>query len=83
VSFLIDAKFGGQIFSGTNAGAVGRRCTKRHCENGLTVDGIDDARLIFTTTVEPENLATYWGRIQVLLKSLLRMLYKLSSKRWI
>jgi hypothetical protein len=24
VSFLIDAKFGGQIFSGTNAGAVGR-----------------------------------------------------------
>jgi hypothetical protein len=57
VSFLIDAKFGGQIFSGTNAGAVGRgqhKMTLEGRENGLTVDGIDDTGLSFTTTVEPE-----------------------------
>jgi len=66
-SFLIDAKFGGQIFSGTNAGAVGRgqhKMTLEGRENGLTVSGIDDATgLAFTTTVAPKNLATYWGRI--------------------
>jgi hypothetical protein len=60
VSFLIDAKFGGQIFSGTNAGAVGRGQHKMTLEEAvkkmLTVDGIDDATgLSFTTTVEPEN----------------------------
>ncbi len=67
MSFLIDAKFGGQIFSGTNAGAVGRgqhKVTLEGRENGLSVSGIDDATgLPFTTTVQPKDLSTYWGRI--------------------
>ncbi|PHS54755.1 MAG: SusC/RagA family TonB-linked outer membrane protein [Lutibacter sp.] len=67
MSFLIDAKFGGQIFSGTNGGAVGRgqhKMTLEGRENGLTVSGIDDATgQAFTTTVAPEDLSTYWGRI--------------------
>lgn len=67
LSFLIDAKFGGQIFSGTNAGAVGRgqhKMTLEGRENGLTVSGIDAATgQPFTTTVQPKNLGTYWGRI--------------------
>lgn len=66
-SFLIDAKFGGQIFSGSNAGAVARGqhlMTLEGRENGLSVSGIDSATgLPFTTTVAPKNLATYWGRI--------------------
>ncbi|MCG9792266.1 SusC/RagA family TonB-linked outer membrane protein [Flavobacterium algicola] len=66
-SFLIDAKFGGQIYSGTNAGAVGRgqhKVTLEGREDGLVVNGIDDATgLPFTATVAPQNLATYWGRI--------------------
>lgn len=67
LSFLIDAKFGGQIYSGTNAGAVGRgqhKMTLEGRENGLTVSGIDDATgQAFTTIVEPKYLVTYWGRI--------------------
>jgi TonB-linked SusC/RagA family outer membrane protein len=67
LSFLIDAKFGGQIYSGTNAGAVSRgqhKMTLEGRENGLTVSGIDDATgQAFTTIVEPKYLATYWGRI--------------------
>jgi hypothetical protein len=67
LSFLIDAKFGGQIYSGTNAGAVSRgqhKMTLEGRENGLTVSGIDEATgQAFTTIVEPKYLATYWGRI--------------------
>ncbi len=67
LSFLIDAKFGGQIYSGTNAGAVGRgqhKMTLEGRENGLSVSGIDAATgQSFTTTVQPKDLATYWGRI--------------------
>ncbi|MFT6842231.1 MAG: hypothetical protein ACJASR_000997, partial [Psychroserpens sp.] len=67
LSFLIDAKFGGQIFSGTNAGAYGRgqhKETLEGRENGLSVSGIDDATgQAFTATVAPKDLSTYWGRI--------------------
>jgi len=67
LSFLIDGKFGGQVFSGTNTTVYGNglhKATLEGRENGLTVSGIDAATdQPFTTTVAPENLQTYWGEI--------------------
>ncbi|WP_108424591.1 SusC/RagA family TonB-linked outer membrane protein [Flagellimonas amoyensis] len=74
LSFLIDAKFGGQIFSGTNTVAYGAGLHKETLngrENGLSVTGVDGATFnaetgsgtSFTTTVDPENLETYYGRV--------------------
>lgn len=67
LNFLIDGKFGGQIFSGTNTIAVGNglhKATLDGRESGLTVSGIDAATdQPFTTTVAPENLSTYWSEI--------------------
>jgi TonB-linked SusC/RagA family outer membrane protein len=67
VNMLIDGKFGGQIFSGTNTLLYGNGLHKNTLEGretGLTVSGIDNATdLPFTTTVAPENLQSYWGRI--------------------
>jgi hypothetical protein len=64
---LIDGKFGGQIFSGTNTLLYGNGLHKNTLEGretGLVVSGIDNATdLPFTTTVAPENLQSYWGRI--------------------
>jgi len=66
-NFLIDGKFGGQVFSGTNTIAYGAGLHKETLEgreNGLTVTGIDAAtNASFTTTVAPEDLATYYGRV--------------------
>lgn len=65
--FLIDGKFGGQIFSGTNTITYGNglhKATLEGRENGLEVSGIDAATgQPFTTTVAPENLQTYYGNI--------------------
>lgn len=74
LNFLIDAKFGGQIFSGTNSLAYGAGLHKKTIEGregGLSVTGVDGATFdentgsgtSFTTTVAPENLQTYWGRV--------------------
>ena len=67
LNFLIDGKFGGQVFSGTNSIAYGAGLHKETLEgreNGLTVTGIDGAtNASFTTTVAPEDLATYYGRV--------------------
>ncbi|TDQ31053.1 SusC/RagA family TonB-linked outer membrane protein [Zeaxanthinibacter enoshimensis] len=67
LNFLIDGKFGGQIFSGTNTITYGNglhKATLAGRENGLTVSGIDGATgQPFTTTVAPENLQTYYGAI--------------------
>lgn len=67
LNFLIDGKFGGQVFSGTNTTVYGNGLHKNTLEgreNGLTVSGIDAATdQPFTTTVAPENLETYWGQI--------------------
>ncbi|NJB37172.1 SusC/RagA family TonB-linked outer membrane protein [Croceivirga sp. JEA036] len=63
---LIDAKFGGQIFSGTNTFAYGsglHKATLEGRENGLSVSGVDGEGNAFTTTVAPENLQTYYGRV--------------------
>ena len=67
LNFLIDGKFGGQIFSGTNTLLYGNGLHKKTLEgreSGLTVSGIDNATdQPFTTTVAPENLQTYWQEI--------------------
>lgn len=74
LNFLIDAKFGGQLFSGTNSIAYGtglHKATLEGRETGLSVSGVDGATFnadsgtgtSFTTTVAPENLQTYWGRV--------------------
>ena len=67
LGFLIDGKFGGQLLSGTNALGYStglHKATLEGRENGLEVSGIDgDTGLPFTTTVAPEDLQTYYGRI--------------------
>lgn len=67
LNFLIDGKFGGQVFSGTNTIAYGFGLHKETLEgrqNGLTVSGIDAATdQPFTATIAPENLSTYYGEI--------------------
>ena len=74
LNFLIDGKFGGQVFSGTNTLAYGaglHKATLEGRENGLVVTGIDGASFdadsgtgtSFTTTVAPEDLGTYYGQI--------------------
>lgn len=74
LNFLIDGKFGGQLFSGTNTTAYGtglHKNTLEGRENGLAVSGIDGATFdadagtgaAFNVTVAPENLSNYWGRV--------------------
>ncbi|TXN37269.1 SusC/RagA family TonB-linked outer membrane protein [Flagellimonas hymeniacidonis] len=74
LNFLIDGKFGGQLFSGTNTTAYGtglHQKTIEGREGGLAVSGIDGATFdadtgtgtAFTATVAPANLQTYWGRV--------------------
>jgi TonB-linked SusC/RagA family outer membrane protein len=74
LNFLIDGKFGGQLFSGTNTIAYGtglHQKTTEGREGGLAVSGIDGATFdadagtgaTFNATVAPENLQTYWGRV--------------------
>lgn len=74
LNFLIEGKFGGQLFSGTNSVAYGtglHKGTLEGRENGLSVTGIDGATFdadagtgsSFTATVAPENLSTYYGRV--------------------
>ncbi len=67
LNFLIDAKFGGNVHSGTNRELMLRglhKKTLRGRETGLEVSGIDNATgQPFTTTVAPENLRTYYGLI--------------------
>lgn len=67
LNFLIDAKFGGSVHSGTNRELMMRGLHKKTLEGretGLEVSGIDDATgQPFTMTVAPENLRTYYGFI--------------------
>ncbi|PCE63636.1 SusC/RagA family TonB-linked outer membrane protein [Sediminicola luteus] len=66
LSFLIDGKFGGQIFAGTNAITYGNGLHKETLngrEGGLQVTGVTADGAEFTTTVAPEDLQTYYGRI--------------------
>ncbi|MFT4698441.1 MAG: TonB-linked SusC/RagA family outer membrane protein [Flavobacteriaceae bacterium] len=65
LSFLIDAKYGGSVYSGTNHDMTTAGLTKKTLEgreSGLVVSGTDDATgQPFTMTVAPESLRTYWG----------------------
>lgn len=65
--FLIDAKFGGNVHSGTNRELMLRGLHKKTLEGretGLEVSGIDNAtNQPFTTTVAPKDLRTYYGLI--------------------
>ncbi len=66
LNFLIDAKFGGQVHSGTNRELMLRglhKKTLRGRENGLEVSGVDTNGNPFTTTVAPKDLRTYYGFI--------------------
>ncbi len=66
LSFLIDAKFGGSVHSGTNRELMLRglhKKTLRGRENGLEVSGVDTNGAPFTTTIAPKNLRTYYGLI--------------------
>ncbi|TSE07312.1 SusC/RagA family TonB-linked outer membrane protein [Aquimarina algiphila] len=66
LSFLIDAKFGGQVYAGTNAIALSSGLDKRTLEGregGLTVTGVDEAGNPFTFTHDNTTLQAYYGRI--------------------
>lgn len=67
LGFLIDAKFGGSVHSGTNRELMLRGLHKKTLEGretGLVVSGIDNATgNPFTMTVEPRSLSTYYGYI--------------------
>lgn len=66
LSFLIDAKFGGQVYAGTNAIALSTGLHKRTLEGreaGLTVSGVDEAGNPFTFTHDDTTLQSYYGRI--------------------
>ncbi|MFH4966015.1 SusC/RagA family TonB-linked outer membrane protein [Gaetbulibacter sp. M235] len=67
LGFLIDAKFGGSVYSGTNHDMTTVGLTKKTLEGrdtGLVVSGIDNATgQPFTMTVAPESLGNYWGLI--------------------
>ena len=67
LNFLIDAKFGGSVHSGTNRELMLRGLHKKTLEGretGLEVSGIDDATgQPFTMTVAPQNIRTYYGFI--------------------
>jgi TonB-linked SusC/RagA family outer membrane protein len=63
--FLIDGKNGAQIYSGTNMNLTGNGLHKQTLEgrvDGLPVSGIDSNGNPFSTTVEPADLAIYYGR---------------------
>ncbi len=66
LSFLIDGKFGGSLYSGTNWNLTLAGLTKKTLEgreNGLVVSGVDKSGNPFTQTVAPKDLRTYWGFI--------------------
>ncbi len=67
LSFLIEGKSGGQIFSGTNALATYYGVHKKTIdadgrENGYTVSGVNAEGTAFTTTIAPERIEDYWRR---------------------
>ncbi|WP_439556538.1 SusC/RagA family TonB-linked outer membrane protein [Dyadobacter sp.] len=59
-SFLIDGKFGGYIYSATNAFAMSRGLLKETAENGVretgvTVNGVDEQGETFTKTISAQD----------------------------
>ncbi|MEL7269408.1 MAG: SusC/RagA family TonB-linked outer membrane protein [Bacteroidota bacterium] len=67
LSFLVDGKFGGQVYSGTNALAYSAGLHKNTLagrEGGLTVTGVDEAGNPFTFTHDNTTLQAYYGRLR-------------------
>lgn len=65
LSFLFEGKFGGQMYSGTNAlakyfGAHKATIDADGRENGFTVSGVDANGSAFTTTIAPNRIEDYW-----------------------
>lgn len=66
LSFLIDGKFGGEVYSGTNAIALSTGLHKQTLdgrEGGLTVTGVDGTGAPFTFTHDNTTLQAYYGRL--------------------
>jgi TonB-linked SusC/RagA family outer membrane protein len=61
LTFLIDSKWGGDIYSGTNATAYSSGFHKN------TLEGREDGRVTLpdgqVTTIEPADIQNYWGRL--------------------
>lgn len=65
LSFLVDYKFGGYLYSGTNVTTYGNgmhKATLEGRENGLEISGVDEEGNAGTWTIAPENLQDYYGR---------------------
>lgn len=66
LSFLIDGKFGAEVYSGTNSLAYSNglhRNTLVGREGGLTVTGVDEAGAPFSFTHDNTTLQAYYGRL--------------------
>tara|TARA_R110002051_G_scaffold69304_1_gene124601 strand:+ start:21512 stop:24622 length:3111 start_codon:yes stop_codon:yes gene_type:complete len=66
INFLIDAKFGADIFSGTSAFANYYGASKNTLEgreSGLTFTGVDVTGAAFTSTIAPENVNIYYQKL--------------------
>lgn len=66
LSFLIDAKFGADIYSGTSAFANYYGASKNTLvgrENGIAVQGFNSAGEDFATTIPAENVDSYYKKL--------------------
>jgi len=66
LSFLIDGKFGGQVFSGTNSYLYTfgvHKETLKGRENGLEVSGVDENGAPFTGVVRKDLLSQYYSHL--------------------
>ncbi|MEN8118262.1 MAG: SusC/RagA family TonB-linked outer membrane protein [Bacteroidota bacterium] len=67
LGFLIDIQTGGNIFSGTNAGAIGaglHKMTLEGRENGLTVTGVDADGNSFSKNIPAADVQDYYGNLR-------------------
>ena len=65
LSFLLDMKFGGDLYVGTNATSVGsgnHQMTVEGRESGLSVSGVDDTGAALSVTIPGTDVQDYWGR---------------------
>jgi TonB-linked SusC/RagA family outer membrane protein len=67
MSVLVEGKYGGQMYSGTNAlskyfGAHKATIDADGRENGFTVSGVDASGAAFTTAIAPDRIEDYWRR---------------------
>lgn len=66
-SFLLDGKFGGSLYSGTNLYGTRMGLTKLTLEgreNGLPINGVDPSGNPVTMVIAPANLRTYYDNLK-------------------